>query len=213
MITVWGRTTSANLQIVAWALNEIGLPYQRIDAGGRFGGLDTPEYGRMNPNRLVPVLKDGDLVLWESAAIVRYLGAEYGDEAFWPADPAKRAPIDMWAEWIKTSFGPALLPGVFWQLMRRPENRDEAALEASVKRVSALALMLDARLGEGPGPHLGGEHIAFADIIVGTPLYRYFTLEFQRPETPHLHAYYDRLTERPAYAEHVMVSYDSLREK
>lgn len=84
MITVWGRTTSSNVQTVMWALAEIGLEHERIDAGGPFGGLDTPEFFAMNPNRLVPVLRDGGEYLWESASIVRYLGARYGSERFWP---------------------------------------------------------------------------------------------------------------------------------
>ena len=84
MITVWGRATSSNVQIVMWALAEIGLECKRIDVGGSFGGTDTPEYVRMNPNKLVPTLQDGDLTLWESAAIVCYLGARYGDGSFWP---------------------------------------------------------------------------------------------------------------------------------
>jgi glutathione S-transferase len=213
MITVWGRETSSNVQIVVWALTELGLPYERIDAGGKFGRTDTEEYRRMNPNRLVPVLQDGDLALWESAAIVRYLGAKYGNEQFWPSDPARRAPLDMWAEWIKTTFGPALLTGLFWPLIGVPaEKRDPAAFAAAEQRMKGLAALLDERLAMS-GPYLGGEDICFADILVGTLLYRYFTLEFERADTPHLRAYYERLTTRRAYAERVMISYDSLRAK
>ncbi len=212
MITVWGRDTSANVQIVVWALAEIGLEYERFNAGGKYGRSDTEEFRRMNPNRLVPVLQDGDLTLWESAAIVRYLGAKYGAESFWPADPAKRAPLDMWAEWVKTSFGPTLLTGIFWPLIGVPEaKRDLAAMAPAVERMKGLAVMIDERLANGT--YLGGSEPCFADIVVGTLLYRYFTLDFKRTETPNLDAYYRRLTERPAYAKHVMVSYESLRAK
>lgn len=212
MITVWGRATSANVQIVMWALAEIGLDGNRIDVGGAFGGTDTPEYLRMNPNKLVPTLQDGDLTLWESAAIVRYLGARYGDNSFWPADPVQRAGVDQWAEWSKTTFGPALLTGIFWPLIGvRQETRDMKALAAAVSRMQGLAKIIDARLAEAP--FLGGESLAFGDCIFGTLLYRYFTLDFDRADAPHLRAYYDRLCARPAYARHAMVSYDSLRAK
>ena len=212
MITVWGRTTSSNVQIVMWALAELGLTCKRIDVGGAFGGTDTAEYISMNPNRLVPTVQDDDLTLWESAAIVRYLGARYGDEQFWPQDPAKRAPIDMWAEWSKTSLAPTLLAGIFAQTVLLPaDRRDPKALEAAVKRIGTLMPMLDARLAESP--YLGGDHLAFGDVIVGTLLYRYFTLPFARVETPNLKAYYDRLGQRQAYREHAMVSYESLRAK
>ena len=95
MITVWGRATSGNVQMVMWAIAELGLDHKRLDVGGKFGGNDTPEYRAMNPNGLVPVIQDGDgPFLWESAAIVRYLGATYGDEQFWPSSPATRATVD-----------------------------------------------------------------------------------------------------------------------
>ena len=213
MITVWGRATSVNVQAVMWTLAELGLAYERIDVGGAFGGNDTPEFLAMNPNGLVPVLRDGDgPLLWESAAIIRYLGASYGSEQFWPAAPARRAEVDKWAEWIRTTFGPAFLGGVFRPLIFVPAHkRDPSVIAVSEQRLKALAPMLDARLAEGP--YLGGDDVCFADMVVGAPLYRYFTLDFDRGETPNLRAYYDRLTGRPAYATHVMVSYDSLRAK
>jgi glutathione S-transferase len=211
MITVWGRATSGNVQFVMWTIAELGLDARRIDAGHRFGGLDTAAYGAMNPNRLVPVLQDGDgPFLWESGAIVRYLAAAYGDETFWPREPARRAPLDMWAEWIKTTFIPAFQVGIFGQLVfTPPARRDPAAFATSVEKVKALTGLLDDRLAGTA--HLGGDEPCFADILVGGPLYRYFTLDFERADRPNLAAYYERLTRRPAYAEHVMISYDSLR--
>lgn len=210
MLTIWGRNTSSNVQIVMWAVGELGLAHQRIDWGGKFGGNDDPDYRRMNPNGLIPTIRDGDTVVWESAAILRYLAARYGDEAFWPSDPAKRAPLDMWAEWIKTSFAPPLINQLFWQLIRTPAaQRDQAAIADGAAKLGRLAPTLDARLGAGP--YLNGEQLSFADIMIGHTLYRYFTLDFARADTPNLAAYYERLQQRPAYREHVMVSYDSLR--
>ncbi|MGY6708710.1 MAG: glutathione S-transferase family protein [Rhizobiaceae bacterium] len=212
MITVYGRATSMNVQYVMWALAELELAHERLDYGGAFGRTDTDDYGRMNPNRLVPTLVDGDLTLWESAAIVRYLGARYGDETFWPADPAARAPLDMWAEWIKTAFSHVLLMDLFVPLVRvREADRDPAAVASGAERIRPLARMLNDRLADAP--LLGGERLSFADIIVGTPLYRYYTMEFERAPTPHLDAYYARLKERQAFRDHVMVSYESLRAK
>lgn len=209
-LVVLGRATSSNVQPVMWCAAELGLSVDRRDYGHVHGGLDTPEYAAMNPNRLVPVLKDGDLVLWESAAIVRYLAARYGDDAFWPGDAAERAPLDMWAEWIKTTFAPALTQGLFYPLIRTAAaDRAPDAAEKGAAGIAPLALMLDARIAEGPW--LAGGRFTWADIMVGTLLYRYFTMPFERPDTPSLAAYYARLTGRPAYAGHVMVSYDPLR--
>lgn len=214
MITVYGRATSSNVQIVMWAIAELGLPHERLDYGHLHGGVDDPEYRALNPNGLVPTIRDrtggDDVVLWESAAILRYLAHRYGAPPFAPDDPARRARLDMWAEWIKSSFVPAFNIGVFWPLIRTAAaDRDDAALERAVEAVKPLARMLDERIGEGPW--LDGGDFTFADIMVGHALYRYFTVPMARAETPLLSAYYDRLQRRPAFAEHVMVSYDSLR--
>jgi glutathione S-transferase len=213
MITVWGRATSSNVQAVMWAIAELGLTCKRLDVGGAFGGTDTPQYLAMNPNRLVPVLRDGDgPFLWESAAIVRYLAARYGDRNFWPPDPEARAVVDKWAEWIKTTFVPAFLGGVFLPIIsKRPTERDLTAIANGISKLKPVAAIFET--GIPPDGYLGGRQPCFADIIVGVYLYRYFDLEFERADTPRLAAYYRRLTGRATYAQHVMVSYDSLRAK
>jgi glutathione S-transferase len=208
MLKIWGRATSSNVQTVMWAVAELGLEHERIDWGGAFGGNDDPDYRLMNPNGLIPVLKDGDTVLFESPAILRYLGARYGDEAFWPSDAGQRAELDVWAEWVKTSVCPEMIYKVFWNLVRA-QRPDQTALSSGAEALAKLMPRLDARLGAGP--FLGGDDLSFADIMVGHVLYRYMTLDFPKAETPNIDAYYHRLAGRPAYAEHVMVSYESLR--
>jgi len=210
MITVWGRASSSNVQAVMWTVAELGLEHERIDAGGKFGGIDTPEYLAMNPNGLVPTMRDGDLVMFESPAIVRYLGAQYGETSFWPADPVRRARLDMWAEWAKTSFIPPLTGSIFWQLIRTPAaQRNAGALADGAAKMKKLSAMIDTRLGKGP--YLDGNNFTFADVMLGHWLFRYYTLDFERAKTPNLDAYYARLQERPAFSEHAMVSYESLR--
>ncbi|WP_417412266.1 glutathione S-transferase family protein [Hoeflea sp.] len=209
MLTVWGRASSSNVQAVMWTIAELGLESERHDRGHGFGGLDTPDYLAMNPNGLVPTVRDGDgAPMWESAAIVRYLAAAYGDEKFWPRDPAARVQSDMWAEWIKTTFAPHFGMRVFWPLIGKATGGPDA-LEASIDALKPLSIRLSERIGEGP--YIGGQSICFADMIIGVQLYRYYTLDFDRAKTPALDAYYARLCERPAYREHVMVSYESLR--
>jgi len=210
MITVYGRATSSNVQIVMWTLAELGVAHERMDFGLSYGGTKTPEYLAMNPMGLVPCLRDGDLAMFEAAAILRYLAAKYGEDEFWPADPAKRAALDIWAEWGKNSFTRTILEQLFYPLVRY----DPALLTAKqvtdgTAEVTRLATILDARIGQGPW--LAGEAFSFADIICGHILFRYFALPFERADLPHLAQYYERLTARPAYAEHVMVSYEPLR--
>ena len=118
-ITIWGRKSSVNVQLVLWAMDELGLDFDRIDAGFIYGVVDSADFCRMNPNGLVPVLVDGDgAPIFESAAILRYLADRYGDDNFWPKNAVARAQIDKWAEWAKWNVGHAFIVNVFYGLVR-----------------------------------------------------------------------------------------------
>ena len=210
MIRVHGRRTSSNVQPVMWLCAELGLDVERLDVGGAFGGNDTPAFLAMNPMGRVPVMQDGDLTLFESQAILRYLAAEYGCDAVWHPSPRARAVHDMWMEWAKLNVAMEFNYKVFWQLVRTPApERDHALVRRGIDAVHSLMPMADARIGEHGW--LAGDTISLADFTFGVQLYRYYTVDFERPGTPHLDAYYERLQERAAYREHVMVSYESLR--
>ena len=104
MLTVWGRKTSSNVQALMWCVGELGLPYNRHDAGHRYGGTDTPAFLSMNPNGTVPVLRDdGGEPLWETGAVLRYLAGRYGVPPFWPAEGSARAQVDKWASGRKST--------------------------------------------------------------------------------------------------------------
>jgi len=193
-----------------WCLAELGLEATRLDYGHVYGGLDTPEFKALTPHGLVPVLKDDDTVIWESAAIVRYLCARYGQSTLWPENPLERAGIDMWAEWGKNSFAREFTAPVFWPLVRtRPADRDQAALAKAISTIGIRAQVLEERLGDAEW--ISGAAFGMADLMVGHILYRYMTVPFEKPSLPMLDTYYQRLTERAAYRSHVMVSYEPLR--
>ncbi|MEM7237298.1 MAG: glutathione S-transferase family protein [Pseudomonadota bacterium] len=209
-LTVWGRATSSNVQVVMWAIGELGLAHERIDLGHKFGGTDTPEYRAMNPNGRVPTIRDGDLVLYESQAILRYIAAKYGDANFWPDDVAVRAELDQWCEWIRTTFQPEFNYKIFWQKVRvGAADRDEAQISQDAEALKPLIQLLEDRIGQRA--FMNGQELCWADMVVGHLLYRYYTVDFDRADTPNLDAYYQRLTERPAFVEHAMVSYEPLR--
>lgn len=209
MITVYGRATSSNVQAVMWGIGELGLAHERLDYGHVHGGLDTPEFRAMNPHGLVPVIRDGEQAIWESCAILRYLASFYGDGGvFWPADPSRRAEVDMWAEWGKHAIAQAFTGPIFWARVRTAARaRDEDALAAALLRLDAQLGVLERQIG-GQNHVLGD--FTLADIVIGHVLYRYFDIDIPRADRPVLRAYYDRLCARPAFAEHVMVDYAPL---
>lgn len=210
MLEIHGRATSSNVQAVMWLVAELGIEHRRLDVGGEFGGNQTPEFLAMNPMGRVPVADDGEVTMFESQAILRYLAARHGGGTLWPADTVLRAPVDQWMEWAKVNVAPAIIYKVFWQLVRTSAaDRDHGRVEEGIAELKELMAIADARIGESGW--LAGPEMTLADITFGTQLYRYFTLPFSKADLPALQGYYDRLCGRPAYAEHVMVSYESLR--
>ena len=209
MLTVWGRANSSNVQKVMWLIGELGLEHKRIDAGHMYGKTDTADYRAMNPQGLVPTLVDGDLVLPESNAILRYLIAREGATQFYPSDPKQAATVDRWVEFAQQSFLRAFVD-IFWLVMRtKPSDLDRDKLSSLMQAIAPLSLILDQRLAISP--FIAVDHLSLADFILSCQLYRYYTMDLDRPERPHLAAYYHRLTERPAYRQHVMVDYLALQ--
>lgn len=211
MLKVWGRKTSANVQKVMWTIAELGLPHERIDAGAMFGNTNTPEYAAKNPNKLIPTIEDDGFVLWESSAIVRYLARTYDSRGqLMPQDPLEAARADQWMEWAGSTIYSDIIATLFIGLVRTPaKERSAAAIEASAKRVGEKLAILDGVLANRP--YILGDRLTMADIPAGGIMYRYFTMPIARPSLPNVEAWYARLAERPAYREHVMVDYSSLR--
>lgn len=200
MLTIWGRTNSHNVKKVLWLVGELALPYERHDVGGKFG-MDAA-YLAKNPNALIPTIDDGDLTLWESNAILRYLAARYGAGEFWSDDPAIRAAGDKWMDW-QLSFAPKFLGAFKGYVRTPPEQRDGAEIAASVDASTKALAIVDAALAQAPW--LAGARFGIGDIALGVYAYSYFSLPIDRPDLPHLRDWYDRLTQRPAYREAVMI--------
>ncbi|MDA7966202.1 glutathione S-transferase family protein [Ruegeria sp.] len=211
MLTIWGRKTSSNVQALMWCVGELGLNYQRHDLGHHFGGLETDTFRTLNPNQTIPVMQDGDdPPLWETGAILRYLANRYGSEGFWPTDPIRRAEVDKWAEWAKINVAMTFTVPVFWRVVRTaPADRDETAIQDAVATLEDKLEIADHQLATTP--YIAGSELTLADIQLGHILFRYYDIDIPRSPLPYLHRYYTTLCNRPAFQEHVMISYEDLR--
>ena len=209
MLKIYGRTNSINVQKVMWLVAELGLPHTRIDVGGKFGGLNTPQYLAMNPNGLIPVIDDDGVILWESHAIVRYLSAKHAMGSWCPAQPDARAQADQWMDWMATTLSKGFSGLMMGFIRTSPAKHDWTAIRADQARAAQDYALLDRHLAARS--YMLGDQITMGDIPVGASLFRYFTFGLERPALPNVEAYYERLKARPAYREHVMVSYDDLK--
>lgn len=200
---VWGRRNSINVQKVLWCCAELDLPFERFDVGGPFGGNREPDYLRLNPNGLVPTISDGGFVLWEANAIVRYLAAKHGVGSLWPEDLTVRADADRWMDWQMGTLWAAMRT-VFIGLVRTPpEARDRDEIEAARKKTAESWNILDGHLADRD--YVTGPTFTMGDIPLGATAYRWLHLEVEGPPLPNVWAWHERLRERPAFREHVML--------
>jgi len=199
---IWGRNNSINVMKVLWACAELGLPFERKDVGGAFGGNDTESYLTMNPNGRVPTIEDQGLVLWESNVIVRYLAHTYGSPGLEPADRNARWLAEQWMDWQQTTLHPPATT-LFWGLVRTPpEKRDQIELDTAVQQCGSYWRLVDARLASNPW--LAGGEFSMGDIPLGAAVHRWFNLDIERPDLQHLWGWYQRLCERPGFRAHVV---------
>ena len=203
MLRIWGRSNSVNVQKVLWCCEEMGVKHERIDAGGSFGVVNTPQYRAINPNGLVPTIEDGPFVLYESNAIVRYLTAKHSAGKLWPEDLKARAEADKWMDWQNTTFWPTFRP-LFWNLVRTPvDQRDGAAMEESRQKTAEVLGYLDAHLKHRT--YVAGDDLTMGDIPMGCAIWRWFGLQIERPDLPSVKRWFDMLKQRPAYSTIVML--------
>ncbi|MEG1209721.1 MAG: glutathione S-transferase family protein [Leclercia sp.] len=205
MITLWGRNNSTNVKKVLWTLQELDLPYKHILAGLQYGVNKEADYLAMNPNGLVPVLRDEetDLTLWESNTIVRYLAAQYGQNRLWIDEPAKRAAGEKWMDWASQTMSPVhrvILMG----LVRTPEaERNYPAIHAAKESCESLFALLDNVLATQPW--FSGDEFGVGDIAIAPFTWNLTNVGLEWDERPHLERWLASLQERPAYRNAVMI--------
>jgi glutathione S-transferase len=204
MLRLLGRNTSSNVQKVLWLLAELGIPCERVDYGGPFGGNKDPAYLKLNPNGVVPTLIDGETVVWESNTILRYIANRFGPTPLYPAEAAPRALCERWMDWQLGALN-APITQLYIALIRTPaDQRNPHAVATLTAQVGAHFKLIDGWL-EGR-TYLAGDDLTLADIALGMFAYRWFTLEVVRgPDLTRVNTWYARLQARPAYREHVMI--------
>lgn len=203
MLKIWGRKNSSNVRKVLWCAEELGLDYEAIDAGGAFGVVDTPQYRAMNPNGRVPVIEDGDFVLWESNTIVRYLCAKQASD-FYPSDLQARANAEKWMDWTTSTLADPF-KAVFWGIVRTPADQQNwDSINAGRQACIDALKTVEQALAEQP--YLSGQAFGMGDIPLGCFIYAWFEMPIERPAMPHLEAWYQRLQQRPAYRRAVMTA-------
>lgn len=203
MRKLWGRASSSNVMKVLWTLDELGLDYERIDAGGAFGKTKEPAYRAMNPMGLVPTLQEEDgWSAWESNTICRYLCNAYApDSPLYPKAPRARAAVETWMDW-QLGHLTAPMVTIFFTHVRIPEpDRDWKAEARAREDAGRLWKIVDSKLAGQR--FLCGNDLTLADIALGCWVHRWHVLPIERPDLPNLAAYYEAMKTRPGFVKHV----------
>lgn len=198
MLTILGRTSSINVRKVLWLCDELDLDYLREEWGDGFQSTHSPEFMALNPNAMIPVLKDDELVIWESNAILRYLANAYGGEWLYPLHPQSRAPIDQWMDWQSTELNTSWRYAFMSLVRHSPAHQDPRLLAAACKGWSHTMSILNQQL-EKTGRYVAGRNFTLADIPIGLAVNRWFETPLDHPDYPAVRHYYERLTERHGY--------------
>lgn len=203
MLKILGRITSSNVQKVVWVCEELGVPYERTDIGGAFGGNDQPGYLSQNPNGRVPTIDDDGFILWESNACTRYIAEKYGQGTpIWPADIKDRASANRWHDWTATTLSVAHGP-VFVGLIRTPpEKRNPDAIAKGRNDFSKAISVLEWWFKDHDW--LSGKDFGFGDIAPAPFVYRWFNLPIEREDYPNVKRWYDKIASRPGFKKYVI---------
>ena len=198
MLTLLGKRTSINVRKVMWTCDELGLDWRQEDWGSGFRDTRTDAFRALNPNAMVPVLIDGDFVLWESNSIIRYLANRQGDEALYPSEVRARARVDQWLDWQASDLNRAWSYAFMALVRRSPEHVDAFQIRASLQAWTGFMKILDGRLTE-TGAFVAGADFSLADIAIGLSVNRWFETPFDHPPLLAVEAYCRRLEERPGF--------------
>lgn len=201
MLKILGKRSSINVRKVIWTCAELDLPFEQEDWGSGFRDVNTEAFKALNPNAMVPVLIDGDFVLWESNSILRYLANQYGDGKLYPQDARARARVDQWLDWQASDLNRAWSHAFMALVRKSPDHQDPAQIQASLNAWTRFMSILDGRLGE-TGAYAAGPDFSLADIALGLSVHRWFGTPFDHPRLEAVQAYYQKLASRPAFAAH-----------
>lgn len=195
---ILGRVSSLNVRKVLWTCAELGLEPEREDWGTGFRAVTEPGFVALNPNAQIPVLVDGDFVLWESNTIIRYLCNGYGGDRLYPAEAKARACVDQWIDWQASELNPSWVYAFQAIVRNSPLHADAALVERSLRQWTQMMTILDHQLEMTDG-HVAGVDFSLADVPVGVSVARWFATPIRHKPLPAVDAYLERLKARPGF--------------
>ena len=201
MPRILGKPISINVRKVLWLCEELGLAHELEPWGAGHRDTNTPEFLALNPNALVPVLVDGDVVLWESNTICRYLAGQHGRDDLLPRDPLARARVEQWMDWQAGDLNNAWRYAFMGLVRHSPAHQDAQAIQASAASWNRHMAILEGQLQKA-GPFVTGPAFTLADVVLGLSVNRWLMTPIERADLPRVRVYNDLLATRAGFRLH-----------
>ena len=195
MLTVYGRKSSANVQKVRWICSEGNLEFKTEIVGGKYGGLTSPEFIRLNPNSTIPVLKDGDFILYESNSIIKYISDKF--DILRSDTQEKIALNNQWIDWSSSVFGLNCSHYTLHNILLPIDQRNTTLAIEAKKKIYSCFELLNKQLEKTN--YLLDNELNLADIPVGCWIHRCGVLGLEITEFKSLEKLYVNLKERSAF--------------
>ena len=201
MLQILGKTSSINVRKVLWTGAELGLSFEQEDWGSGFRSTDVAEFRALNPNAMVPVIRDGDFVLWESNSIIRYLAGRYHGELLYPVDPRERARCDQWIDWQASELNRTWSYAFLALVRHSPAHQDPQLIAQSCATWTKHMAIVERQL-EQTGAFIAGQTFSLADIPIALSANRWLETPLQHDDFPALTAYMTRLAGREGFRDY-----------
>ena len=195
MLIVYGRKSSANVQKVRWICSEGDLEFKTEIVGGKYGGLTSPEFIRLNPNSTIPVLKDGDFLLYESNAIIKYISDKFN--ILKTGNQKKTALNNQWIDWSSSVFGLNCSIYTAHNILLPMEQRNPTLVSEARRKIGSCFELLNTQSEKTN--YLLDDELSLADIPVGCWIHRCVVLGLEISKFKSLEKLYINLKERNAF--------------
>jgi glutathione S-transferase len=192
---------SPNSRVPRLIASEVGIPLDLALVEFSKGDHKKASFLAINPNGKVPVLQDGNFILWESSAIAVYLASQKPSAGLAPATPKERADMDRWILWTAYHLAPALVKIVFQRVIKKMFNMgppDEPTVAQGFAEFERFAGVLDTHLSHHP--YLANDQLSVADFVAAVNFIYRKEAQLDISKWKHIQAWLERIESRPSWA-------------
>ena len=193
MIEIFGKNTSINVRKVLCFLELTKTPYKYNK------DVTIDEINSLNPNGLVPILKDDDFILWESNSILRYIANKFDITEYYPVESKERAMVDKWLDWQASDFNSSWVYAFQSIVRKSKEHQDTKFIEQSKQKWNKCISIINDQLKSSK--YISSDELSIADVVIAVSLNRWYLCIGEKDLFKYVDKYFDRLSKLDGFNE------------